>query len=188
MESAIVVAKGQVVIPKKIRAMFHIKQGTRVHFEARNDEIVLTPLTPRYFERMAGCLEIGGKATKALLELLGPLEESRVAGRHLAAVDVESSKRRDRAAMGAGRDADMIERRKDRMVHRVVAADDRPVEVLFPIHELYGAQVLVRLVQMLARSAGVRRNRPKFRPTVPRMETPLQEPIKLLSHVASSLV
>ena len=84
MESAIVGAKGQVVIPKKIRAMFHIKQGTRVHFEARNGEVVLTlrlaprlpavgslripPLTPRYFERTAGCLGAGGKALKFLLE------------------------------------------------------------------------------------------------------------------------
>ena len=68
MESAIVGAKGQGVIPKKIRVMFHIKQGTRVHFDVRNGEIVLTPLTPRYFERMAGFLGTGGKATKALLE------------------------------------------------------------------------------------------------------------------------
>ena len=68
MESAIVGAKGQVLIPKKIRAMFHIRTGTRAHFEARNSEIVLTPLTPRYFERMAGCLGPGGKTTKTLLE------------------------------------------------------------------------------------------------------------------------
>ena len=68
MESAVVGTKGQVVIPKKIRAMFHIKQGTRVHFEARHGEIVLTPVTPRYFEHMAGCLGTGGKATKTLLE------------------------------------------------------------------------------------------------------------------------
>ena len=41
MESSIVGAKGQVVIPQKIRAMFQIKQGTRVHFETRHGEIVL---------------------------------------------------------------------------------------------------------------------------------------------------
>jgi len=68
MESAIIGAKGQVVIPKKIRAMFDIKAGTRVHFEVRHGEIVLTPLTPRYFERMAGVLGTGGKALKLLLE------------------------------------------------------------------------------------------------------------------------
>ena len=68
MESSVVGAKGQVVIPQKIRATFQIKPGTQVHFEGRNGEIVLTPLTPRYFERMAGCLGTGGKATKALLE------------------------------------------------------------------------------------------------------------------------
>jgi len=68
MDSSVIGAKGQVVIQKKIRAMFQIKQGTRVHFETRNGEIVLTPLTPRYFERMTGYLGTGGKATKALLE------------------------------------------------------------------------------------------------------------------------
>ena len=92
MGSSIVGEKGQVVIPTTIRAMFHIKPGTQVHFEARHGEIVLTlrlaprpsldsardrlavgslrvpPLTPRYFERMAGCLGTGGKATQAFLE------------------------------------------------------------------------------------------------------------------------
>ena len=68
MESSIVGAKGQVVIPRKIRASFHIKTGTRVHFEVRTDEIVLTPHTPRYFETMAGFLGTGGKALKVLLE------------------------------------------------------------------------------------------------------------------------
>ena len=94
MESSIIGVKGQVVIPQKIRATFQIKPGTRVHLKVRNGEIVLTlrlaprplavgslripphglcpwgstPITPRYFERMAGCLGTGGNATKALLE------------------------------------------------------------------------------------------------------------------------
>ena len=68
MEASVVTLKGQVVIPKKIRSMFHIKQGTQVRFEPRNGEIVLKPLTPEYFEKMAGILGTGGKATKALLE------------------------------------------------------------------------------------------------------------------------
>ena len=68
MERSVVTAKGQVVIPKKIRAMFHIKKGTQVRFEPRNGEIILKPLTPEYFEKMAGTLGLGGKATQALLE------------------------------------------------------------------------------------------------------------------------
>ena len=68
MEASIVTTKGQIVIPKKIRSDFHIKQGTQVRFEARNGEIVLRLLTPEYFEKMAGFLGEGGKATKALLE------------------------------------------------------------------------------------------------------------------------
>jgi len=39
-----------------------------VTYGNRNGEIVLTPLTPRYFERMAGVLGTGGKALKLLLE------------------------------------------------------------------------------------------------------------------------
>ena len=68
MEASVVTVKGQVVIPKKIRSMFHIKKGTQVRFEPRNGEIVLKPLTPEYFEKMAGILGSGGKVTKALLE------------------------------------------------------------------------------------------------------------------------
>ena len=68
MEASVVTLKGQVVIPKRIRSMFHIKRGTQVRFESRNGEIVLKPLTPEYFEKMAGILGTGGKLTKALLE------------------------------------------------------------------------------------------------------------------------
>ncbi len=68
VENAVVTTKGQVVIPRRIRARYHIKKGTRVCFESRANEIVLKPLTPDYFEKMAGILGTGGKATKALLE------------------------------------------------------------------------------------------------------------------------
>lgn len=68
MEASVVTFKYQVVIPKRIRNQFHIKKGTQIRFETRNGDIVLRPLTPEYFEKMAGVLGSGGKATKALLE------------------------------------------------------------------------------------------------------------------------
>jgi AbrB family looped-hinge helix DNA binding protein len=68
METSVVTFKGQVVIPKKIRKHFHIKKGTQVCFEWGDGEIVLKPLTPEYFEKMAGILGTGGKVTKALLD------------------------------------------------------------------------------------------------------------------------
>ena len=68
VETSVVTVKGQVVIPRKIRARFRIKKGTRVCFELERGEIILKPLTPEYFEKMAGILGTGGKATKALLE------------------------------------------------------------------------------------------------------------------------
>lgn len=67
MEISVVTTKGQVVIPQRIRAKYHIKKGTRICFEPRNGEIVIKPLTPDYFEKMAGILK-GGKLTQSLLE------------------------------------------------------------------------------------------------------------------------
>ena len=68
VETSVVTTKGQVVIPRKIRARFHIKKGTRVCFELGSGEIILKPLTSEYFEKMAGILGTGGRVTKALLE------------------------------------------------------------------------------------------------------------------------
>ena len=59
--------KGQVVIPLKIRRKLNIKTGTKFYIEERDDEIVLKPLTPAYFEKIAGVLKTGGKLSKALL-------------------------------------------------------------------------------------------------------------------------
>ena len=67
METSVVTQKGQIVIPKKIRMALHITQGTHVHVQTHNGEIVLKPLTQEYFEKMAGILGGDGKATKALL-------------------------------------------------------------------------------------------------------------------------
>ena len=60
MDTSVVTFKYQVVIPKRIRNRFHIKKGTQVCFEAKGEEIVLRPLTPDYFEKMAGILGTGG--------------------------------------------------------------------------------------------------------------------------------
>ena len=68
MEATVVSTKGQIVIPKRIRTVFHIKKGTQVRFEARNGEIVLKPLTPDYFDKIAGVLGTGGKVLKTLLQ------------------------------------------------------------------------------------------------------------------------
>lgn len=54
--------------PLSVGNSTNIKQGTRVHFEARHGEIVLRSVTPRYFEKMAGLLGTGGKALRVLLE------------------------------------------------------------------------------------------------------------------------
>jgi AbrB family looped-hinge helix DNA binding protein len=68
MNTFAVTVKGQIVIPVKIRRKLGIKQGTKICFMEKGDEVVLRPLTKDYFEKMAGILKTNGKLTRSLLE------------------------------------------------------------------------------------------------------------------------
>ena len=68
MNTTVVTAKGQVVIPSRIRRHLNIKKGTKLYVFEKEDEIVLKPLTREYFERMAGIASTKGKGVRALLE------------------------------------------------------------------------------------------------------------------------
>ena len=59
--------KGQIVIPSEILRKLNIKTGTKFYIEEIDGEIVLKPLTPAYFDKIAGVLQTGGKLSKALL-------------------------------------------------------------------------------------------------------------------------
>ena len=68
MTTTVVTTKGQIVIPSKIRRRLNIKKGTKLYIEEKGDELVIKPVTPEYFERMAGILPTKGKLSQALLE------------------------------------------------------------------------------------------------------------------------
>ena len=68
MTTTTMTAKGQIVIPSRIRRHLNIKKGTRLCVLEKGQEIVLKPLTREYFEQMAGILGTKGKLGKALLE------------------------------------------------------------------------------------------------------------------------
>lgn len=68
MTTTVVTAKGQIVIPSKIRRKLDIKKGTKLCIKEENDKIIIFPLTREYFERMAGILNTKGELTDALLE------------------------------------------------------------------------------------------------------------------------
>jgi len=68
MTTTTVTTKGQVVIPSKIRRKLNIKKGTKLYIEERGDELVLRPVTPEYFKKIAGILQTEGKLSKALLK------------------------------------------------------------------------------------------------------------------------
>lgn len=68
MTTTVVTTKGQIVIPSKIRKHLNIKKGTKLYIEERDNEIIVKPVTPAYFERMAGVLKTKGRLTRALLE------------------------------------------------------------------------------------------------------------------------
>ena len=71
MQTAHVMAKGQVVIPAKLRRKFGIRQGTPVHFLEEGGRIVLQPVTPEYIHSFMGIFKrLPGEklATQKLLE------------------------------------------------------------------------------------------------------------------------
>jgi AbrB family looped-hinge helix DNA binding protein len=67
MTTTVVTTKGQIVIPSKIRQRLKIKKGTKLYIEERGNELILKPVTPEYFERIAGVLPTKGKLSKAIL-------------------------------------------------------------------------------------------------------------------------
>jgi AbrB family looped-hinge helix DNA binding protein len=67
MDRAVVTAKGQIVIPAKLRRKFGIKKGTQVYIYERNGEIAIKPITDDYIRNMAGMAGTKGKLLKALM-------------------------------------------------------------------------------------------------------------------------
>ncbi|MBI3602807.1 MAG: AbrB/MazE/SpoVT family DNA-binding domain-containing protein [Candidatus Omnitrophica bacterium] len=67
MTTTTVTAKGQVVIPSRIRRHLNIKRGTRLCVVEKNNSILLQPLTEEYFEKAAGVLK-GKTSLRVLLE------------------------------------------------------------------------------------------------------------------------
>ena len=68
MTTTVVTTKGQIVIPSMIRRHLNLKKGTKLCVTEEGDKIVLQPLTPDYFDKMAGILGSKGKLTKILME------------------------------------------------------------------------------------------------------------------------
>jgi len=62
--------KGQIVIPAALRKKFGIKKGTRIQVSEKDDQIILTPLTPQIIrqkiEKLYGSLKAGPSLTKEL--------------------------------------------------------------------------------------------------------------------------
>lgn len=61
-------AKGQVLIPSKIRRKLKINKGTKVYIEEKGNEITRKPAATDAVSGFAGILQPGGELTKALLE------------------------------------------------------------------------------------------------------------------------
>lgn len=71
MDRSVVTAKGQIVIPAKLRRKHGIKKGTPVSIFERGTEIVLQPLTDEYIRSMRGIARTWGKGDllKTLMDM-----------------------------------------------------------------------------------------------------------------------
>jgi AbrB family looped-hinge helix DNA binding protein len=68
MEASYVTSKGQLVVPAKIRRRYGIKQGTKVYFIERGNEILFQPVTKEYIRSVCGMLKSDTSATQELLK------------------------------------------------------------------------------------------------------------------------
>jgi AbrB family looped-hinge helix DNA binding protein len=55
-----VTAKGQIVIPAKLRQKYGIKNGTRILVTDNGQEIILKPVTDEYLRKLQGSLKDKG--------------------------------------------------------------------------------------------------------------------------------
>ena len=68
MTTTVVTTKGQIVIPSKIRKKLNIKKGTKLYIEEKGNELIMKPVTSKYFEKIAGVLETRGKLSRTLVD------------------------------------------------------------------------------------------------------------------------
>ena len=68
METAYVTSKGQLVVPARLRRKYGIKQGTKICFIERDQEIIFQPVTKDYIRSVCGMLKTDTSMTQALLE------------------------------------------------------------------------------------------------------------------------
>ena len=71
MDKSVVTAKGQIVIPAKLRRKHGIKRGTPVSIFERGTEIVIQPLTDEYIRSLRGIARTWGKGDllKTLMDM-----------------------------------------------------------------------------------------------------------------------
>ena len=67
MDSAYVATRGRIVIPARLRRRHGIKQGTRVCFIERGDDILFQPVTKEYIRSICGMLKSRASMTSKLL-------------------------------------------------------------------------------------------------------------------------
>jgi AbrB family looped-hinge helix DNA binding protein len=118
MEISIITAKGQIVVPARIRRKLKIKKGSRVVIIEQEDGFKVKPLDRKYFEQFAGILPTKGKATKALLEERGKSRRNPL-GANPAKIQREARKRIRRLAGILGTKGKMLksllkDKRKER--------------------------------------------------------------------------
>jgi AbrB family looped-hinge helix DNA binding protein len=68
METAYVTSKGQLVVPARLRRRYGIKQGTKVCFVERDNEILFQPVTKEYIRSVCGMLKSEVSVTQELLK------------------------------------------------------------------------------------------------------------------------
>ena len=69
-ESAYMTAKGQVVIPARLRRKYGLKEGTRLNFAEEEGRFVVQPVTKEFINSFCGIFKLKPGEKSAVQELL----------------------------------------------------------------------------------------------------------------------
>ena len=68
METSVTTPKGQILVPRKLRAKYGIKPGTKIGFIEKDGNLILKALNKEYFESLAGWLKGDGDLLAELMK------------------------------------------------------------------------------------------------------------------------
>ena len=69
METSVLTSKGQLLIPKKLRAKYGITRGVKIILEETENGVLIIPMNKQYFKSFKGILKGSGNLSEEMKQM-----------------------------------------------------------------------------------------------------------------------